>query len=124
MPIRFGLTGVLAGGVLLPLADASWQLAVLVVGIAALAGLVWTPAMALLADGADGVGVPQGLAFGLVNPAWAGGQTLGATGGSATADAASDAVAYGVVGLLCAATLLVIARLMSGERHMARVRRA
>jgi MFS family permease len=111
-PVRFGLSGVLAGAIVIPLAGATWQLAILVVVAAALAGTMWAPAMALLSDGADEAGLPQGLAFGLVNLAWAGGQVLGSAGGSATADATSDGIAYAVVAALCAVTLVALARLV------------
>jgi LPXTG-motif cell wall-anchored protein len=50
----------------------------------------------------------QGLAFGIVNLAWAGGQVLGSTGGSAVADASSDAFTYLLLGALAAATLAML----------------
>ena len=37
-------------------------------------GLLWAPSMAMLSDGADAVGLEQGLAFGLMNLTWATGQ--------------------------------------------------
>lgn len=110
-PLRVGLTGVMAGAIVLPLAGASWQLFVLTVVVAALAGIMWAPAMAMLSDGAEHAGLAQGYAFGLVNLAWAGGQVLGSTAGSATADATSDAVAYAIVAALCGLTLLALSRL-------------
>lgn len=113
-PMRFGLAGIAVGAIVIPLAGQTWVLAILVVAAAALAGVMWAPAMGLLSDGADEAGVPQGLAFGLVNLAWAGGQVLGSAGGSATADATSDGVAYAVVAVLCALTLARLARLVRG----------
>ena len=34
-------------------------------------GVLFTPAFALIADGAERTGLPQGMAFGLMNAAWA-----------------------------------------------------
>ncbi len=57
-------------------------------------GLLWAPAMAMLSDGAEGVGLEQGLAFGLMNLTWATGQSIGDIGGARLGDAAGDGVAY------------------------------
>ena len=109
LPMVFGVSAVLAACVLLPLAEAeAWLLAVVVVAALALGGVMWAPAMALISDGAARAGVPQGLAFGIVNLAWAGGQVAGSVGGSATADATSDAVAYAILAVLAAGSLLLL----------------
>ena len=57
-------------------------------------GLLWAPSMAMLSDGADAVGLEQGLAFGLMNLTWATGQSLGDVGGARLGEAAGDEVAY------------------------------
>ena len=44
--------------------------------------------MAMLSDGAEGVGLEQGLAFGLMNLTWATGQALGDIGGARLGEAA------------------------------------
>jgi predicted MFS family arabinose efflux permease len=111
LPLRLGLTGVIAMCIALPLAEAtSALLAVTAVVAAALAGMMWAPAMALLSDGAQAAGVSQALAFGLVNLAWAGGQVAGSAGGSATADATSDAVTYGILAALATLSLGMLVR--------------
>ena len=56
--------------------------------------MLYTPAMAMLSDGAEHAGVAQGFAFALVNLAWATGQTAGAAGSARLADAAGDHVPY------------------------------
>lgn len=110
-PIRAGLAGVLLACVLLPLSEAeAILLAVTAIGAAAVVGMLWAPAMAMLSDGAESAGVAQGLAFGLVNLAWAGGQVAGTAGGSATADATSDTLTYALVGVLVAASLALALR--------------
>ena len=112
LPITLGVAAVLAACVLLPLAEAeAWLLAVCVVGALALGGVMWAPAMSLISDGSARAGVPQGLAFGIVNLAWAGGQVAGSVGGSATAQATSDAAAYGLLAALAAASLVLLVRL-------------
>jgi MFS family permease len=100
---------VLAACILLPLAEAdAWLLALCVIGALSLGGVMWAPAMSLISDGSARAGVPQGLAFGIVNLAWAGGQVAGSVGGSVTADATSDAIAYGILAALAAGSLLLL----------------
>jgi MFS family permease len=111
LPMTFGVTALLAACLLLPLAETdAWLLAVCVVAALALGGVMWAPAMSLISDGAARAGVPQGLAFGIVNLAWAGGQVAGSVGGSATAQATSDAAAYGLLAVLAAGSLLLLVR--------------
>ena len=73
-------------------------------------GSFWTPSMALLSDGADRIGLAQGLAFGLMNAAWGGGNALGPVLGGALADAAGDAVPFALMAGVCAVTLLGVSR--------------
>ena len=81
-----------------------------VVAAAAIAGMMWAPAMALLSDGAELSGLPQGMAFGLINLAWGGGQVGGSAGGGALADATTDTVPYLVLAILAGATLALLLR--------------
>jgi MFS family permease len=69
-------------------------------------GVLFTPAMALIADGAERVGLMQGLAFGLMNAAWAVGAVIGPAVGGAIAGAAGDWVPFVLAAALCAAGLL------------------
>jgi MFS family permease len=108
MPVRVGLVGILIACLALPVSRRAWVLAVVVVAGAAVAGMILTPASALLADGAEAAGLAQGVVFGLFNLAWAIGQVLGSAGGARLADATSDAVPYLVVAGLCAVTLLAL----------------
>ena len=111
LPMVFGVSAVLAACVVLPLAETeAWLLAVAVVAALALGGVMWAPAMSLISDGAERAGVPQGLAFGIVNLAWAGGQVAGSVGGSATAQATSDGVTYAILAVLAAVSLLLLSR--------------
>ena len=60
--------------------------------------------MAMLSDGAEHVGLEQGLAFGLMNLTWATGQAIGDIGGSRLGEAAGDEVAYLLLSAICVAT--------------------
>ena len=43
-------------------------------------GILWTPSMAMLSDGAEDRGLEQGYAVALINLAWSTGQTAGLGG--------------------------------------------
>jgi MFS family permease len=105
LPLRIALMG--AVGVLVAFAFADRP--VLVVPILVVSGVsfggFWAPAMALLADAADRIGLAQGLAFGLMNAAWGAGNALGPAIGGAMADAAGDALPFLVLAVFCLMTL-------------------
>jgi MFS family permease len=105
LPLRIGLAGIVVACLVLPHPDTAVALGAAVVAAAAIAGMLWAPAMALLSDGAELSGLPQGVAFGLINLAWGGGQVGGSAGGAALADATTDAVPYTVLAVLAAGTL-------------------
>lgn len=111
--VRFGLVASAAMLVVLSLADSKWFYATLVtvypMGFAALV----LPASRLLSVATDSAGLHQGVAFGIWNLAWAGGEALGAAVGPAVAQATNDRVTYWGLGVLCVLTLAV------GERHRA-----
>jgi MFS family permease len=73
-------------------------------------GVLFTPAFALIAEGAERSGLPQGMAFGLMNAAWASGALLGPAVGGAVAAASGDIVPFLVAAGLCATTLAVVRR--------------
>ena len=104
-PIRLGLIGALATAMLLPLPETTLMVGVAVfAAFAALAG-IWAPAMAMLSDASEGVGLDQALAFSIANISWGAGQLVGSGAGGALADATADAVPYALLGAVCAATL-------------------
>jgi MFS family permease len=105
--------GVAGGGLmmlLLPWPEDAWVLGALVVLGGPAIGILYTPAMAMLADGAEGFGVAQGFAFALVNLAWGTGQALGDAGSARLADATGDHVPYLILAVVSAATLVVLGR--------------
>jgi MFS family permease len=104
-PIRLGLAGAIVMGILLPIPDTIAIAAVaLVVAILSL-GWFWAPATALLSDAAEDAGLNQGVGFAVSNAGWATGHLVGGAGGAALADVTSDALPYGILSAICAATL-------------------
>jgi MFS family permease len=105
--------GVAAGGlsmVLVPWPSSAWLLAVVIVFACPAIGILYTPAMAMLSDGADAFGIAQGFGFALVNLAWATGQAVGDAGSARLADATGDRVPYLILAAACAVTLAILAR--------------
>jgi MFS family permease len=107
-PMLGGLAGGAVAFALLPWPDSVALLAALVVLGTPAIGLLWAPSMAMLSDGAEAVGLEQGLAFGLMNLTWATGQTLGDVGGSSLGEAAGDTVAYLVLSAVCIVVFLTL----------------
>jgi MFS family permease len=68
-------------------------------------GTLFTPAFALIADGADRAGLAHGHAFGLMNAAWAVGAVVGPAAGGAVAGATGDWVPFVLAAALCAVSL-------------------
>jgi MFS family permease len=116
LPLRIALMGAIAvlvgfafvsrPGVIVPILIAS--------GITF--GAFWAPAIALLSDAADRIGLAQGLAFGLMNVAWGAGNALGPAIGGALADAAGDAVPFLIMAAFCFATLVSLG--VAGTRRI------
>lgn len=80
----------------------------LLIGACAAYGVMFTPAFALIADGAERVGLPQGMAFGLMNAAWASGALIGPAVAGVVADASGDVVPFLVSAALCAAAFVTV----------------
>lgn len=82
---------------------------VILIGLASAGtGAAWTPAMALLSDLSEAVGLDQALGAGLMNVAWAAGQIIGGAGSGALAHASSNAPPTLAAGALCLATALCL----------------
>jgi hypothetical protein len=107
-PVRLGLVAVVPPILLFTAPDDALVLAVVVVAVATALSAFWTPAMALLADGAEAAGVRLAYAFALVNLAWAGGQVVGSAGGGALAQATSDFVPMAAIAGLCVLTRVAL----------------
>lgn len=109
-PLRLGVFGVVLASAIFPVPQAALLIGAVAVAAAVAAGLCFTPAMAMLSGAAEGAGLTQGVAFGLVNLAWAGGQIGGSAGGAGLADVTSDTVPFVVLGILAALTLVLLLR--------------
>ncbi len=79
-------------------------------------GLLFTPAFALIADGAEESGLPQGMGFGLMSAAWAGGAFVGPAAAGAIASATGDWIPFVLAAALCAVTLILARRASENER--------
>jgi MFS family permease len=107
-PVRISLAAAVVVSLLAPvLAPAVWLVILLTAGLPSF-GTMFAPATALLSRGADRLGLNQGLAFGLGNFVWAGGQALAAIASGAIAEATSDVVPYALLAATCLGTLIAI----------------
>lgn len=108
VPIRIGLFASAGMALVLALPEAVVLLGLATVVIVLAMSLLWTPAMALLNDRAEGVGLDLAFGAALVNLSWSGGQVLGGSAGPALAERTSDALAYGIVAALFLLTALAV----------------
>jgi MFS family permease len=113
-PLRAALLASAVVTLILPWPHSPWLLAVVIVLAGFAFGSFWTPAMSMITDEAEAVGLDYGYAFALVNIAWAPGQAGGAALGGVVAAATSDAVPYLALAAVCITTLLLLRR-PSGE---------
>ncbi len=116
LPVRISL--VLGTVVSLALATGPRPLlyAPLIVLAATSYGLLFTPAFALIADGSEEAGLPQGMGFGLMSAAWAGGAFVGPAAAGAIASATGDWIPFVLAAALCAVTLVLARRASENER--------
>jgi len=121
LPIRAALAASIVVAVVLAIASQPAVIALLVCAAAVSFGSMYTPGNALASHRAEAVGLAQGLAFGVVNTAWALGELTGPSLGGALADSFGDPVPYLAGAALCGVTLLATRR-VAGRR--ARLRAA
>jgi predicted MFS family arabinose efflux permease len=109
-PLRAGLVASAAVALALPLLDHGLVLAAGVVAAGMSFGIFWAPAMSMLADAAEAIGLDYAYAFALINLAWAPSAALAAAGGGAVAEATSDAVPFVALAIACVVTFALVAR--------------
>src|SRR5204863_1905163 len=102
LPLRISLAGAVIVLVAFALSNRPAAIVPVLIASGITFGAFWAPAMALLSDGAERMGLAQGLAFGLMNAAWGGGNALGPPLGGSLADLAGDALPYALAAALCA----------------------
>lgn len=110
LPVRMGLVAGVALSVGLAFDPRPLAYVPLLVLASAAYGVLFTPAFALIADGADRSGLPQGMAFGVMNASWAAGGLVGPAAGGAVAAATGDIVPFVVSAALCALALAAARR--------------
>lgn len=71
-------------------------------------GALFTPSFSLVADGAESTGLAQGMAFGLMNAAWAVGAMIGPAAAGVIADATTDAVPFVLAAVGCVVALMFV----------------
>lgn len=103
-PIRAGLVASALLVLLIPVPGTAAPTIILMILATGAFGIFWAPSMSLLSAAAERIGTHQGIAFGLVNLAWAAGMVSGAAGGGALAKATSDAVPCIALAVICLAT--------------------
>jgi MFS family permease len=84
-----------------------WLIGVLIAGLPCY-GMLYAPASALVASGAAGLELNQGIAFAVSNLAWAAGQSVAASASGALAQATSDVVPYALLAIACMGTAVVL----------------
>ncbi|HWQ24433.1 MAG TPA: MFS transporter [Gaiellaceae bacterium] len=118
LPVRVTLAASVAVSAALAAASAPALIAVLVCAAAVTFGGFYTPGMTLTSHRAEATGLAQGLAFGVMNSAWALGNMAGPALAGALASTLGDAVPYLLSSALCALTLLATQRMARGAaRH-------
>jgi MFS family permease len=110
LPIQLALTAAIPISVGLALGPRPLAYAPLIVLAGGAYGALFTPAFALIAEGAEQSRLAQGMAFGLMNAAWAIGALVGPAAGGAVAAASGDVVPYLVSAGLCATALATVRR--------------
>lgn len=108
VPVRFALVAAGLFSALLALAGGPLLYAPLVLLASISYGFLFTPAFALIADGAERAGLAHGHAFGVMNATWAVGAMLGPAAAGAIATASGDWLAFTLAAALCAGTLIAI----------------
>jgi len=105
LPVRLALVASIVVSLALAWARDPLALVPLTIAASAAYGTLLTPGTTLISDSAERVGVAQGLAFGLMNGAWAVGAVIGPAAGGGLADRAGDAFAFALLAGVCIATL-------------------
>lgn len=110
LPIQLALTAAVPVSVGLAIGPRPLAYVPLIVLAGGAYGALFTPAFALIAEGAERTGLPQGMAFGLMNAAWAIGALVGPAAGGAVAAATGDVVPFLVSAGFCATALATVRR--------------
>jgi MFS family permease len=119
LPIRIGLAASTAVALAFAASSGAAVVALLVCLGTPAFGSLYTPGTSLTSHRAELVGLAQGVAFGVMNTAWAFGELIGPSAGGALADSSGDAVPYVVGACLCGLTLAATYRVAGRVRPRA-----
>jgi len=108
VPVRYALGGGVVASLTLIVGAAPLIYALLVMIASAVYGALFTPAFALIADGADAADLAQGMAFGFMNAAWAMGAMIGPAAGGAIAGATGEDTPFLIAAGVCLVTFAAI----------------
>jgi MFS family permease len=108
VPVRFALLAAALLSLTLALAGRPLLYAALVLLASCAYGILFTPAFALIAEGAERAGLAQGHAFGVMNAVWALGAMLGPVAAGAIAGLSGDWLVYVLAAAVCVGTLVAI----------------
>jgi MFS family permease len=114
-PLAAGLAGVAVFLTVIPWPPWAPVLALFIVLNAVAAGTLWAPAISLLSDRAEALGLDQAYAFALVSMTWASGAFVGPAVAGALAQATTDAVPYALLVSACVLTLAALWRSASSS---------
>jgi len=102
LPVRIALVAGVAVSLGLAVGARPLGYVPLIVAAAVAYGALFTPAFTLIANGAETARLPQGVAFGVMNAAWALGAATGPAAGGAIAGATGDWIPFVLGAVLCA----------------------
>jgi predicted MFS family arabinose efflux permease len=113
-PVTAALAASVALAVLLalPWTHEYWLFAFLVAAAQAAFAAFYLPGAAIVADGAEAVGLEHAFGFSLANLAWGPGTVAGAVIGGELAEGISDSATYAMLAVVCLGTLLAMRRLV------------
>jgi MFS family permease len=108
VPVRFALLAAAVLSLSLALVGRPLIYAGVVLLASTAYGLLFTPAFALISEGAERAGLAQGHAFGVMNAVWALGAMLGPVAAGAIAGLSGDWLVYVLATAVCVGTLVVV----------------
>ena len=107
-PVLVSLGVGIAVAIVVPQVTAGpWLIGVLIAGLPWY-GALYAPASALVAAGAERLGLNQGIAFAVSNLAWAAGQSAASSASGALAQATSDVVPYALLAVALVGTAVAL----------------
>jgi len=109
-PIRAGLVLLAVVALGFALVTEALVVVVLVAAASLAASGIYAPGTALVSDRAEANRMPQALAFGVMNTAWAIGAMTGPAAGAALAEAVGDPAPYVICSVMALGTLLLVGR--------------